>query len=78
MECVTCVWLGAWSEWVRGLGLDFTNPRGTWGKWDMCLWFGCGGVGDVGGGEWVCGLGHYLKGCCGVKSVFVVSLDYLC
>ena len=24
-------------EWVRGLDLAFTNPGGTWGKWDMCL-----------------------------------------
>ena len=27
---------------VRGLGI--TNPAGTWGKWDMCLCFGCGWV----------------------------------
>ena len=43
MTCV-CVWLGTvcvGGEWVRGLG--FTNPVGTWGKWDMCLCFGCGG-----------------------------------
>ena len=37
-------------EWVRGLGLGFTNPGGTWGNWDMCLCFGCGGVGGGGGG----------------------------
>ena len=30
-------------EWMRGLGLDFTN---------MCLCFGCCGVGGV-GLEWV-------------------------
>ena len=52
MECVTCVcvWLGTGGvggEWVTGLG--FTNSGGTWGKWDMCLCFGCGGVGGVGG-----------------------------
>ena len=36
MECVTCVcvWLGAvWmemgGEWMRELGLGFTNPLGT-------------------------------------------------
>ena len=40
----------------------------------MCLCFGCGGV----GGEWVDGLGQDLGGWGGVKSVFVVSLDYLC
>ena len=28
-----------WGEWVTGLGLGFTNPGGTWGKWDMCLCF---------------------------------------
>ena len=63
---------------MRGLGLSFTNPRGTGGKWDMCLCFGCGGVDRVGEGEWVVGLGKGLGGCCGVKSVFVVSVDYLC
>ena len=34
---------------MRELGLGFTNPVGTWGVLDMCLRFGCGGV----GGEWV-------------------------
>ena len=63
---------GEGGECVTGLGLGFTNPGGTGGKWDMCLWFCYGGVGGV-GGEWVSGMGH-----CGVKSVFVVSLDYLC
>ena len=38
-----------WGEWVRGLGLGFTNPGGTGGKWDICLCFGCDGVGGVGG-----------------------------
>ena len=61
MTCV-CVWLGAvWvergvggegGEWMRELGLGFTNPLGTGGVLDMCLCFGCGGV----GGEWVGGL----------------------
>ena len=27
---------------MRGLGLGFTNPVGTWGVLDVC--FGCGGV----------------------------------
>ena len=36
---------------MKGLGLGYTNPGGTWGKWDMCRCFGCGGVGGVGGGE---------------------------
>ena len=39
-------------EWIRGLGLGFTNPVGTGGVFDVCLYFGCGGVGGV-GGEWV-------------------------
>ena len=57
MECVTCVcvWLGAvWGgevgEWMRELGLGFTNPLGTGGVLDMCLCFGYGGVGGVGRG----------------------------
>ena len=40
------------------LGLGFTNSEGTWGKWDMCLCFGCSGV----GGELVGGLGQGLGG----------------
>ena len=45
-------------QWVTGLGfpMGFTNSGGTWGKWDMCLCFDCGGV----GGEWVGGLGQGL------------------
>ena len=42
-------------EWMRELGLGFTNSVGTGGVLDMCLCFGCGGVGGV-GGEWVWGL----------------------
>ena len=40
-------WRGG--EWMKGLGLGFTNPVGTGG---VCLCLGCGGVGGV-GGEWV-------------------------
>ena len=47
---------GEGGEWMRGLGLDFTNPVGTWGVLDVC--FGCGGV----GGEWVAGLDQGWKG----------------
>ena len=36
-------------EWMRGLGLGFTNPVGTGGVLGVCLYFGCDGV----GGEWV-------------------------
>ena len=39
---------GGGGEWMRGLGLGFTNPVGTGGVLDVCLYFGCGGV----GGEW--------------------------
>ena len=49
-----------WGEWVTGLG--FTNSRGTWGKWDMCLYFGGGSVGGV-GGEWEGGR-CYVCVCC--------------
>ena len=49
---------GEGGEWIRGLGLDFTNLVGTGGVLDVCLCFGCvGGVGD----EWVGGLGHGLE-----------------
>ena len=78
VRCV-CVWLGAaWvrrgcvggevGEWMRGLGLGFTNPVGTRGVLDVCLCFGCGGVGGV-GGEWVGGLDQGLKGWGDVMSV---------
>ena len=63
---------GVGGEWVTGLGLDFTNSGGTWGKWDMCLCFGCGGVES----EWVGGVGQGGWG--DVMSVCVVSLDSLC
>ena len=46
-------WRGG--EWMRELGLSFTNPVGTGGVLDMCLYFGCSGVGGV-GGDWVGGL----------------------
>ena len=52
MECVRCVWLRtAWveSEWMRELGLGFTDPVGTrgsvgrlsvfWLRWcGWCMW----------------------------------------
>ena len=41
-----CGWRGG--EWMRELGLGLTNPVGTGGVLDVCLCFGCGGV----GGEW--------------------------
>ena len=60
---------GIGGEWVRGLGLGFTNLGGTGLKWDMCLCFGSSGVGGVVGGR--LGLGSR-------RVVFGVSLDYLC
>ena len=71
MECVCLargVVGGEWGEWMRGLGLGFTNPVGTGGVLDMCLCFGCGGVGGV-GGEWVGGLAHGRERWGGVMSV---------
>ena len=37
---------GGWrgGEWMRELGLGFTNPVRTEGVLDMCLCFGCGVV----------------------------------
>ena len=35
---------GDGGEWMRELGLGFTNLVGTWGVLHMCLCFGCGGV----------------------------------
>ena len=62
-------WRGG--EWMRGLGLGFTNPVGTGGVLDVCLCFGCSGVGGVSGvgGEWVGGLDQGMEGWCGVMSV---------
>ena len=52
---------GVGGEWMRELGLGFTNPVGTGGVLDVCLCFGCGGVGGV-GGEWVGGLDRVGSG----------------
>ena len=58
-----CWWRG--DDWMRGLGLGFTNPVGTRGVLDVCLCFSCGGV----GGEWVGGLDQGVEGCGVVMSV---------
>ena len=59
---------GEEGEWVRGLGLGFTNLVGTGEMLDVCLCFGCGGVGGVGGG-WVGDLDQGLEGWGGVMSM---------
>ena len=62
-----CGWRGG-GEWMRELGLGFTNSVGTGGVLDMCLCFGCGGVGGV-GGECVGGLDKGRERWGGVMSV---------
>ena len=52
-------------EWIKGLGLGFTNPVGTGEVVDVCLCLGCSGV----CGEWVGGLDQDLEGCAVVMSV---------
>ena len=61
---------GEGGEWMRGLGLGFTNPERTGGVLDVCLCLGCGGV----GGQWVGDLDKGLEGRCYI----CVSLDSLC
>ena len=56
-------------EWMRELGFGFTNPVGTGGALDMCLCFGCCGVGE----EWVGGLDQGRERWC-----VCVSLDFMC
>ena len=50
-------------EWMRELGLGFTNPVETEGVLYMCLYLDCGSVGGVGG------LDQGLEGWGGVMSV---------
>ena len=38
---------GSRGEWMRGLGLDFTNLVGTGVVFGVCMCFGCGGVVDL-------------------------------
>ena len=73
-ECGMCMCLARGGvgveggEWIRELGLCFTNPVGTGGVLDMCLCFGCGGVGSA-CGEWVGGLDQGLEQWGGVTPV---------
>ena len=52
-EMCMCLALGGvggdGDEWIRGLGLGFTNPVGTWGVLHVCLCLGCGGVDGISG-----------------------------
>ena len=65
------------SRCFAGDVLEMSVVRGVGGVCDMCMCLARGGVGGV-GGEWVTGLGQGLGGWCGVMSVCVVSLYYLC
>ena len=47
MCLVLCGVGGELGEWMRGLGLIFTNPVGTGGVLDVCLCLGCGGVAGI-------------------------------
>ena len=47
--CICLARGGVGGEWMRGLCLDFTNPVGTGGVFDVCVCFSCGGVDGVGG-----------------------------
>ena len=68
---------GVGGEWMRGLGLDFTNPLGAgtvFGRVSVVWLWWCEscrrGVGR--------GLGPGSGGCCSVMSVLDTSLDSLC
>ena len=50
------------------MGLGSTNPVRTEEVLDVCLCFGCDGVGGV-GGEWVGDIDRNREGWCGVMSV---------
>ena len=62
--CDMCMCLVRGGVGCKVLGLDFTNPGGTGGKWNMYLCFGCGGVGGVGGGRLGPGSGSGREGWC--------------
>ena len=49
-------------EWMRELGLGFTNPVGTRGVLHVCLCLGCAGVSGV-SGDWVGAWTRVWRGC---------------
>ena len=65
---------------MRGLGLGFTNPVRTGGVFDVCMYFGCCGVGGV-DGEWV-GKSEHVVLCLCELGVWIFCADgrsrYLC
>ena len=82
--CEVCMCLarggvgGEGGEWMRGLGLGFTNPVGTGGVLDVCLCLvGCRGVGWCRWG-WLGSLNQALEEWGSFMSMWGVSLDYLC
>ena len=70
---------------MRGLALGFTNPVATGGVLDVCLCFGCGGVGGV-VREWVVAWSRVWRGgvvlCLCELRVWIICADdrssYLC
>ena len=52
--CLALAALEERGEWMRGLGLGFTDPVGTGRVLNVCLCLGCGGVGvgDLRGLRW--------------------------
>ena len=71
--CMCLTWGGVGGErgeWMRALGLGFTNPVGTGGVLDVCLYLGCGGVSR----EWA--WTRVWRGV--VMFVCIVSPDSLC
>ena len=75
--CLARGGVGGGGEWVTGLGLGFTNSGGTWGKWDMCLCFSCGGEGGVGESGWAAWSMVWEGGvvCLCVLGVWILCVD---
>ena len=65
-ELLEFVFDSVYIEWMRGLGLGFTNPVRTGGVLDVCLCLSCGSVCGV-CGEWVGAWTRVWRG--GVMSV---------